>query len=138
MMPDPWMGSDFTNQDLLEADSPLKDYNHVLLDWKEPPEGVPFAVIKSVPKDGGDVPWGHLLQHVREDGVPLKVEYFNCRNEKVRVLSFHDVREIQGRSVPTRWEMRPTETPASYTVVRVEGLEFVAELAEELFTPDAP
>ncbi len=135
MMPDPWMGSDFTNHDLLEADSPLRDYNHVLMDWKEPEDAPPYAVIESRPRDGGDVPWGHLKQYVREDGVPMRVEYYNCRDEKVRVLSFHDVQTIAGRPVPMRWEMRPTEDPERYTVVQVEELEFVDDLPEELFSP---
>lgn len=135
MMPDPWMGSDFTNHDLLEADSPLRDYTHMLTDWLEPGAGTPVAVIRSRPRDGGDVPWGHLVQHVREDGVPLKVEYFNCRDEKVRVLSFADVQEVAGRPVPMRWEMRPAATPNAYTTVQVEELSFVESLPEELFAP---
>lgn len=134
MMLQPWMGSDFTNDDLVKESSILEDYTHRLL-GVEQPEGEAVLRIEAIPKPEAAVVWGRIVYWVRRsDTMPLKQEFYGERGELVRVMSFSDVRSVGGRRLPTRWEMRPTAKPGHLTTVVLRNAVFDAPVDEEVFT----
>ena len=134
MMLQPWMGSDFSNDDLVKESSMLDDYRHKLLDSAEL-GGQPVFVVEATPKPEAAVIWGRVLYWVRQqDLMPLKQEYFSERGELVRVLSFSEVRTVGGRRLPTRWEMRPLDQPGNLTAVLLKDAVFDQPLDETIFT----
>lgn len=134
MMLQPWMGSDFTNDDLVKQSSILDDYEHKLLGTAAL-DGQPAWQVQAIPKPGAAVVWGRIVYWVRQgDFMPLKQEFYSERGELVRMLSFSDVRLVGGRTLPTRWEMRPLAKPGNVTVVVLKDARFNRPVDEEAFT----
>jgi outer membrane lipoprotein-sorting protein len=134
MMLQPWMGSDFTNDDLVKESSILDDYTHKVL-GSTGSGGDAVLQIEAVPKPEAAVVWGRIVYWVRRgDNMPLKQEFFSERGELVRVMSFSDVRTVGARKLPTRWEMRPVAKPGNVTTVVLKDAVFNQPLAEEVFT----
>ncbi|HEU0204696.1 MAG TPA: outer membrane lipoprotein-sorting protein [Burkholderiaceae bacterium] len=134
MMLQPWMGSDFTNDDLVKASNAVNDYTQKILRI-ENVDDVPAYVVEAVPKPDAAVVWGRLLYWVRQaDFVPIKEEFYSERGELVRVMTFSDVRPIGGRVVPTRWEIRPQAKPGNATVVVLKNAAYDRPIDAEVFT----
>jgi outer membrane lipoprotein-sorting protein len=134
MMLQPWMGSDFTNDDLVKESSILDDYTHKIVGTTAV-EGQEVWQVEATPKPEAAVVWGRVLYLVRKrDFMPLKQEYFSERGELVRVLSFADVRSLGGRVLPTRWEMRPVAKPGNVTTIMLKDAIFDRPVDEAIFT----
>jgi outer membrane lipoprotein-sorting protein len=134
MMLQPWMGSDFTNDDLVKESSILDDYTHKVVGTTTV-DGQAAYQVEAIPKPDAAVVWGRVLYLVRKhDFVPLKQEYFNERDELVRVMTFSDLRSLGGRTLPARWEMRPVAKPGNVTTVTLKDLVFDRPVDESVFT----
>lgn len=134
MMLQPWMGSDFTNDDLVKESSVVKDYTHRII-GTEVIDGKPTFQIEAIPKPEAAVVWGKIVYLVRkEDFMPLKQSYFSERGELVRVLTFTDIKRIGGRLLPARWEMRPLAKPANSTVMTLESARYDQPIDPDIFT----
>ena len=134
MMLQPWMGSDFTNDDLVKESSILDDYTHKVLDTLQV-DGQAVRRIEATPKPDAAVVWGRIVYWVREaDTMPLKQEFFSERGELVRVLTFSEVRKVGDRVLPTRWEMKPTAKAGNSTVVVLKEAVFNRPVDDEVFT----
>ena len=130
MMLQPWMGSDFTNDDLVKSSSIIDDYvSRILRD-----EG-PEYVLELIPKPDAAVVWGKILYWVRKDDlIPLKEEFFDERGALVRTMTFSNVRSMGGRAIPTTWEIRPVDKPGSSTTVLVKSAVYDQPVDAEIFT----
>ena len=134
MMLQPWMGSDFTNDDLVKESSILDDYTHKVV-GATTVDGQDAYQVEATPKPDAPVVWGRVLYTVRKrDFVPIKQEYFSERGELVRVMSFSDVRSLGGRMLPTRWEMRPVAKPGNVTTLVLKEAVFDSRVDEAIFT----
>jgi hypothetical protein len=71
---------------------------------------------------------------VRRDYIPVKQEYFSDRGELVRVMTFREVRPMGGRTIPTRWEMRPVGKPGNSTAIVVRNAAYDIAVDDEIFT----
>jgi outer membrane lipoprotein-sorting protein len=134
MMLQPWMGSDFTNDDLVKESSILDDYTQqvigtVLLD------GDTLVQVAATPRPEAAVVWGRIVYSVRQrDWMPVKQEFFSERRELVRVMTLGDVRKVGGRLLPTRWEMRPVAKPGNLTQMILKDAVFDQPIDDEIFT----
>jgi len=134
MMLQPWMGSDFTNDDLVKQSSAVDDYTQRVLRM-ETVDDAPTYVVEALPKPDAAVVWGKVLYWVRKvDLIPLKQEYYSERGELVRVMTFSDVRPMGGRTIPTKWEMRPTEKPGNATAMVIKSATYDRPIDAEIFT----
>lgn len=134
MMQDPWMGSDFNNQDLLETDSLIDDYTHKIV--KREGEGDQAVItIESTPVPDAKVSWKALLQRIRADGMPLEMEY-RCERRANRRMVFSQFQEMDGRTIPTQWTMTPLDSEGKHTVITLTSIDFDASFSDNLFTPE--
>lgn len=134
MMLQPWMGSDFTNDDLVKESSILDDYTHKIAGTTTV-DGQEAYQVDATPKPEAAVVWGRVLYLVRKrDFMPIKEEFFSEHGELVRVLSFSDVRSVGGRTLPTRWEMRPVAKPGNLTTVVLKDAVFDRPVDEAIFS----
>lgn len=130
MMHDPWMGSDFNNQDLLEATALIEQYQHRII-----ARDAEVVSVESTPKPDAAVSWQRLVHKLRVDGLPLEIHY-DCRKaERARVLRFDRPREMGGRFIPTRWVMQPLSRPDQRTVIEIEEIRFDVRPEDALFEP---
>jgi outer membrane lipoprotein-sorting protein len=134
MMMQPWMGSDFTNDDLVKSSSLANDYTHRII-ASEDPGGTPAYVVEAIPKPEAAVVWGRIVLRVRKsDFVPMMEEFYDERGSMVRILTFSDVWPMGGRSVPTKWEMRTAARPENVTTVVLKSALYDQPLNAEIFT----
>jgi len=128
MMLSAWMGSDFTNDDLVKSSSIVDDYTHRILKRR----GADL-IIESLPRPEAPVVWGKLIHRIRRDGTPLWAEYYDEHGALVRRMRFEDVREIGGRRIPARWVMRPLSEPGHETTLILEDATFDIPLDDHIF-----
>lgn len=134
MMMSSWMGSDFTNDDLVKESSVVEDYTHEL-EGEVDLGGERAYKVVAIPKENAPVVWGKLVFFVRvDDYVPLRQEYFSERQELVRYLDFRDIKQMGGRTLPTTWEMVPVDKKGKKTIIRLIDIEFNLPIDESVFT----
>ncbi|MEW5916762.1 MAG: outer membrane lipoprotein-sorting protein [Gemmatimonadota bacterium] len=134
MMLQPWMGSDFTNDDLVKESSLVNDYEHRVL-GVDTMSGVDVYVVEAVPKPDAAVVWGRIVLRARKaDFVPLSQEFYDERGEQVRVMTYSEVRLLGGRVMPTKWEMRPNAKPRHWTTIVLKRAVFDAPIESDIFT----
>ncbi len=129
MMLSSWMGSDFTNDDLVKAASVVNDYTHRIA-----ARGDRSVTIVSMPKPDAAVVWGKLVHVIRRDGIPLSESFYDEHGRLRRRLVFKDVRQMGGRRIPTRWEMTPLDRPGRRTVLTLQAITFDPPIPDTIFT----
>ena len=131
MMAGSWMGSHFTNDDLVKESRMAVDYD---FEFGEPAGDGEIAVV-CIPKEDAAVVWGKVVVRVRAaDGMPVAVEYYDEELEPSRTMSFGDYREVGERLIPLTMRIVPADEPEEQTEVRYERIEFDPPLDEDLFT----
>ncbi|MDB5815271.1 MAG: hypothetical protein JWN23_2388 [Rhodocyclales bacterium] len=133
LMLQPWLGSDFTNDDLVKESSIVDDYTHRAVEEPKA-DGSGAYVIEALPKPNAAVVWGKILYTVRGDFVPLKQEFFDERGSLVRTLSYSEIKKLNGHLMPTRWEMRPNDKPGKSTTITVKTAVYDHPIEGALFS----
>ena len=130
LMGDSWMGSHFTNDDLVKGNKVDKMYNFSLL--KETPTEI---LIQALPKEDAATVWGKLVyEFERVRKVAKTVKYFDEDDELVRTISFHDIKEIDGRHIPMQMIVIPQDEPKESTRIFYKELSFDKPLPRGLFS----
>jgi hypothetical protein len=133
MMMSSWMGSDFTNDDLVKEFTFLESYHFELVTPKEPEEGLVY--IKCVPKEGYPIVWGHVvLAAQREDAMPVWQKYFDENGMLVREIVFKEVRSFGSRRIPAVMELIPRIKEGQKTVLRYLEARFDIDLDPDIFS----
>ncbi len=129
-----WMGSHFTNDDLVKESRLIEDYN-IEISYEGPREGVEMWEFVLTPKPEAAVVWGRIEYQVRKDDLmPTWARYFDEDGEPVRTLTFGDYRQMGGRLVPAVMEVRPEDKPDERTTVRYAELEFDIDVDRDFFS----
>ena len=138
MMLQPWMGSDFTNDDLVNESSDVNDYDHRLLrieDDADGRDGVRAYVLEYVPHEDTPVVWGRIVGWIEvEHATPLRQDFYDDDDVRVRTMRFDDVKTVEGRRVPHRWVMTPLEKPGHETRLEIRVIRFDPDFDEDIFT----
>ncbi|MCB9673519.1 MAG: outer membrane lipoprotein-sorting protein [Alphaproteobacteria bacterium] len=137
MMGGSWMGSHFSNDDLVKQSRMSEDYTAVLTQKPDPAVPEQGWVIELTPKPDAPVVWGKVVVAIRPDRVPQKIEYYDEKGAVQRTMAFEDVREIDGRKVPMQMSLIPGDKPDEYTKITYDELEFDVDLPEKTFTLEA-
>ncbi|MEF1192880.1 outer membrane lipoprotein-sorting protein, partial [Vibrio parahaemolyticus] len=115
MLSQSWMGSDFTNDDLINQSSIVVDYQHALL-GNDSFEGDKVWVIEATAKPDAPVVWNKVTLWISQSTyLQRKVEFYDEFDERVNVLTTYDVKELGGRKIATRMEMKPVDKPGNKT-----------------------
>ncbi len=129
-----WMGSDFTNEDLLREASIIHDYTHRLLGTGVY-EGVQVYLIESIPKENAPVVWGKVLSwYDKEKVINLKSEFYDEEDILVNTMLLSKVKKIANRYLPTYQEMIPQDKPGHKTVVEIKEIDFNPKLGVGFFS----
>jgi outer membrane lipoprotein-sorting protein len=133
MMMSSWMGSDFTNDDLVKEYTFLDDYDFHL---SIPPDAKSGEIyIDCIPKPGRPIVWSRVVIAVQADTyLPIWQKYYDERNNLMRTLQYGEVRRFGSRTVPAEMVMIPEHKEGSRTTIRYLELEFDASLPAEIFS----
>jgi len=134
MMLQSWMGSDFTNDDLVKESSVVNDYTHTII-GEEKFNGYDCYKIQSIPKPDAGVVWGKLLIWIaKKELFQLKVEFYDEDGFIVKTYLGNEVKEMDGRTIPTYWEMIPIDRPGEKTVFVYNKILFNYDVNESFFS----
>lgn len=135
MMLQSWMGSDFSNDDLVRESSQLDDYDQTLLGIDPSGASARSYVIEYVPHEDAAVVWGKILSWVDvERSAPLRQDFFDERGERLREMRFSDIREVSGRPYPHKWSMVPLEKEGHETGIEIHEIRFNEDFDDAIFT----
>lgn len=129
-----WMGSDFTNDDILKASSMAEDYNHKFLP-NEKKDGKEFKVIENTAKSDAKVMWPKIVTYASPvDCLPRQYHYFDKQNKLKRILFFDDIKTFDGHKVPTSWLMQPQDDLKKKTSITYKSIKFKTSFKSGHFT----
>lgn len=134
MMSQGWMGSDYTNDDILKESSVVNDYTHEFV-GEETIDGRLCYKIKMVAKENAAIIWGHQIRWVdKKDFLVLKAELYDEDGVLVRSETGSDIKTMDGRVIQTKIELVPAEEPGNRTVVVIKDIKFNIPLQESYFS----
>ena len=134
MMSQSWMGTDFTNDDLVKEASIVEDYEHSIL--KDTiMDGRACYVIQMLPKPQASVVWGKVLLWIdKKDYIMMHGEYFDEDGKLVNTMHCSDIKMLGGKLLPARMEMIPAEKAGNKTVLIYNALAFDKAMDDKFFT----
>lgn len=134
MMSQSWMGSDFTNDDLVKQSSIVTDYHHELL-GTEKINGYTCHKIELTPRENAAVVWGRVLLWISEDAyLQMQAKYYDQDGGLINTMKGSDIQTFDGRKLPAKLTMIPAEEPDHKTVLIYEDLQFNMPLEDSFFS----
>ncbi|EGQ7919803.1 outer membrane lipoprotein-sorting protein [Vibrio parahaemolyticus] len=134
MLSQSWMGSDFTNDDLINQSSIVVDYQHALL-GNDSFDGDKVWVIEATAKPDAPVVWNKVTLWISQSTyLQRKVEFYDEFDERVNVLTTYDVKELGGRKIATRMEMKPVDKPGNKTIFTTHQAQFDFDINDDFFS----
>jgi outer membrane lipoprotein-sorting protein len=133
MMMQSWMGSDFTNDDLVRESSIVIDYEHNYL-GEEDINGITCWKLELNPKPEAPVVWGRITSWVDKEYNQLKVEYYDEDEFLVNIMNQSDIRQMDDREIPTHLEMIPADEEGKKTVINILSATFDDPIPENFFS----
>ena len=134
MMSGAWMGSHFTNDDLVKESQLIEDFD-IELTFDGERDGEDVWEFRLTPKDEVAVVWGSIEYRVRQrDYMPLWARYNDEDGELARTMNFSEFKDLSGRTVPTVMEMIPADKPNERTSVIYDNIEFDIDVDQSFFS----
>ncbi|MEM8966174.1 MAG: outer membrane lipoprotein-sorting protein [Bacteroidota bacterium] len=134
MMMQSWMGSDFTNDDLIKESSIVEDYTHkivgdsVILDRQ-------CYKIELLPKPDAPVVWGKVYSWIDEqDYMELRAEMYDEDGYLVNKVVFSDIRLLDERLLPAKMEYIPADEVGHKTVIQYHEVEYDVPITSQFFS----
>lgn len=134
MLSQGWMGSDFTNDDLLNQRSVVIDYNHEIA-GEEVASGELCYKINLNPKPDAPVVWGKIVMLIsKKHEIILKTEYYDEDKYLVKSEIGKDLKDLDGRYMPTTFELIPADEEGNRTIVTIDEIQFNIPLEDSFFS----
>ncbi len=134
MMSQGWMGSDYTNDDILKESSVVNDYTHEFT-GEEMIDGRECYRIKMTAKEDAAVVWGHQIRWIdKKEFLILKAELYDEDGNLVRTETGSDIKVMDGRTIQTRMELIPADEPGNKTIVTIRDIKFNVPIQESFFS----
>jgi len=134
MMSQGWMGSDYTNDDILRESSVVNDYDHSFEGEEIIGDRLCYK-IKLTAKQNTDVLWSRQVWWVdKKDFIVLKTELYDEDGYLVRTENASDLKVMDGRLLPSYIELIPAESDGHKTILRITEMKFNIRLDESFFS----
>ena len=131
-----WMGSDFTNDDLMKLSSLTTDYNHRWIRTEKLGKQKTH-LIECDPKPNAPVVWGKIKYWARaSDNLPVKEEYYDEKGKLVRTLTLANFKKMDDRVIPTVLKIQNVDTPKDETTVTYEKVLYDRKIESQWFEKD--
>ncbi len=133
MMMGSWMGSDFTNDDLVKDSGYKKDYKISLIKS----EDKTIYKVQFIPKKDSITVWGKIIVNVNKKNLlPIKEIFYDERDKAVREMNFKDIKEIDGKLIPTVMELIPLtkSKKGNITTITYKKIKFNVKLKKNFFS----
>ncbi len=134
MMMQSFMGTDFTNDDLVKQSSIVEDYDHKII-GEATIEGRKCYKIEMIPHEDAAVVWGKILVWVSHDNYfQLKVNFYDEDEELVNKMVAYDIKKMGDKLLPAKMEITPMNKKGQKTIMEYLSIEFDVPFKENFFT----
>lgn len=134
MMLQSWMGSDFTNDDLVRESSVIKDYTHQLM-GEEKISNMDCYKIKLTPKPEAGVVWGKIITWIAKNSyLQPRSEYYDEDGFLVKIFTGSNLQKMDSRNIFTHWEMIPEDKPGNKTIMDYSTIRFNIKTEESFYS----
>ena len=131
MMLSPWMGTDFTNDDLVKESSLRKDFQAQVEKRSEAPAG--WWLTLTV-KPGVVGRWAKIEVLVSDDMLPIEERHYDRKGRLARTMRFDEVKTMGGRRLPAHMTLEPTDVKGQRTEMRYLEVTFDVKLPNDTFS----
>lgn len=132
MMLTSWMGSDFTNDDVVRDASYSKDYEYELVGPSEDPEG---WLVRFTAKPDIVGLWNRFELVVSPDGrIPLTARYYDRKDRLARTLDWSEVKDFDGKRLPARLALVPQDKEGHKTEMIYLNIDFDVKVPDTTFS----
>jgi len=134
MMSQGWMGSDYTNDDILKESSVVKDYTHEFAGEEMVDRRICY-VIKMIAREDASVVWGSQVRWIdKMDFLVLRAELYDEDGSLVRTETGSDIKTMDGRIIQTKIELVPADEPGNKTILVIKDVKFNIPIQESFFS----
>ncbi len=134
MMGGAWMGSHFTNDDLVKQSRMADDFTYQLT-FEGKRAGREVKEVTCIAREDAAVVWGKVVVEVlAKDSMPVAIRYYDEDLELIRTMEFGEFKTFGGRYIPALMKIVPKDKPGEYTEVRYDKLDFDAVIPDAIFS----
>ena len=134
MMSSSWMGSHFTNDDLVKQSRMVKDYDFSI-SFEGIRDGIDIVEITCIPKKNAAVVWGKVEVVVyRENFIPLRLIYYDEDLNLSRKLEFSNIQILDNKKIPLQMQMISEDEPGESTTVQWKEIKFDLTISDDFFS----
>lgn len=134
MMMQSWMGSDFTNDDLVKESSILTDYTHELI-GDTTLQNRNCYIIKLTPKPEAAVVWGLIKTFIdKQDYLQLGSEFYDEDGYLITKMEASDIKYFGDKILPATMVMTPLENEGQKTILHYKSIEYNIDIKDSFFT----
>ena len=135
MMMSSWMGSDFTNDDLVKEFTLFEDYSYELIEVEDGREDMYY--VNCIPREDLPIVWGNIVIAARKaDYMPVWQKYYDEKGNLMRLATFDDFRNFGSRRIPAVMEMEPQSEnkKGQKTIIRYNEAKFDLPVPDDVFS----
>ncbi len=134
MMSQGWMGSDYTNDDMLRESSVVTDYVHDII-GEESIGGRLCYKIQMKARENASIIWGKQIRWIdKTDFLVLRAELYDEDGYLVRTQTGSGIKIMDGRTVTSRIELVPEDEPENKTFIEIREIKFNIPVGESYFS----
>jgi outer membrane lipoprotein-sorting protein len=136
MMSQSWMGTDFANDDLVKESSVVNDYDHSII-GDTTIDNRSCHIIQMIPKPEAAVVWGRLIVCIdKKDFLELHTKFYDEDGRLINIMNAYEVKVMDGRLIPTRFEMIPAKKRSQKTVMVYNSVQYNKPIDDIFFTTE--
>jgi outer membrane lipoprotein-sorting protein len=134
MMSQSWMGTDFTNDDLVKESSAVEDYEQSIIGDTIIENKVCF-IIQLIPKPEASVVWGKVILCIdKTEFLELHSRFYDEEGKLVNIMNSHDIKFMHDRIIPTRFEMIPCDKKGQKTEMIYKNVLYNKPIDDNFFS----
>jgi len=134
MMQSSWMGSHFTNDDLVRESRLAEDYTWAI-SFEGERDGVKVMEITLTAREDAAVAWDKVVLTINTtDKLPLEQRFYDEEGALIRTMRFSDVKDLGGRRLPAQLTMIPADKPTEFTRFVYREAQFNLDLSDATFS----
>ncbi|MEA3316458.1 MAG: outer membrane lipoprotein-sorting protein, partial [Bacteroidota bacterium] len=133
MMSEGWMGSDYSNDDIMKESSIVVDYTHEII-GSETIKKQDCYKINMIPKEDAAVVWEKVIKWISKDEyLQMKTEYYDEDNYLIKTDIASNIQKMGGRVIPTKFVIIP-ENENNRTIVELIDIKFNMPIKDGFFS----
>lgn len=138
MMMGSWMGSHFTNDDLVKESRLSEDYTPDIT-FEGDRDGKRTLEFTLIPKPDAAVVWGKIVTTTfihpeTKEYIPVMEVFYDEDQNIARTMTFTNIKPLGGRMIPVNMKVVPQDKPDEYTEIVYEALELNIPVDEAMFS----